>query len=199
MIKKVREGVFILHLMMMFTACSTTENGSHILRSTDIREIQNYLNHAHPDDPKVTVLKKRVLELKNKQWTEAASRAKPMAARPVSDAEPFVSRGVDPKEFERLLREDKQHHKEKTVNVLNEMFNNNKGSSNAILMIKNQSHCNTILHIVEEDEEYDLAVPFHGENFIVLEKGKYTISASICGAKYESIKNLDHSIYLTLR
>ncbi|UCA61806.1 hypothetical protein KB553_09845 [Chryseobacterium rhizoplanae] len=197
MINRIKVGIFFFHLILMFTACSTT-HGSSILRSMDIGEIQNYLNQAHPDDPKVTVLKKRIVELKNKQWKEGAARARPMAARPICDAQ-SAGWQVNPKEFERLLREDKEHHKEKTVKVLNEMFSNDKGSHNAVLMIKNQSQCNTILHIVEGDEEYDLAVPLQGENFIILEKGKYTISASICGAKYEKIKNLDHSMYITLK
>jgi hypothetical protein len=196
--KEIVKAVLLLMLSIISIQCSGTKSMQNILISNDIKEIQNYLDQAHPDDPKNSLLKKRITQLKNEAWTKRSANSKPMETRQIIVQKTSAS-DVDPEKFEKLLQADKIKHKDKTVSFLNEMFNNNRDSPNAILLVKNHSHCNTILHIKEKVAEHDLAVPHDGENFIVLEKGKYTISGSICGAKYEKIKNLDHGIYITLK
>ncbi|MDR6370847.1 hypothetical protein J2795_002107 [Chryseobacterium bernardetii] len=198
MMKEIVKAMLLLMLSVISIQCSGTKSAYNILSSNDISEIQNYLDRAHPDDPKNSLLKKRIIELKNNAWTKRSADSRSIEARPVMIQKSFIE-DVDSDKFEKLLQSDKINHKDKTVDFLNEMFNNNRDSPNAILFVKNHSHCNTILHIKEGVEEHDLAVPHDGENFIVLEKGKYTISGRICGAKYEKIKNLDHGIYITLK
>lgn len=195
--KEIVKVMLLLMLCVISIQCSGRKNIYNILTSNDISEIQNYLTHAHPDDPKNSLLKKRIRELKNREWIQKTKNSNPMEPKWVK-AKQNITSDIDPERFEKLLQADKIKHKEKTASFLNEMFNNNRDSPNAILLVKNHSHCNTILHIEEGVEEYDLAVPHDGENFIVLEKGKYTISGNICGAKYEKVKDLNKGIYLTL-
>ncbi|MEF9478787.1 hypothetical protein OWR28_14680 [Chryseobacterium sp. 1B4] len=195
MMKETVKVMFLPMLLMILIQCGGAKNVHNILTSNDIEEIQNYINQAHPDDPKNALLKKRIITLKSDAWMKA--RFNPMKARPVK-AEKNVISDVDTERFEKLLQADRIKHKDKTVNLLNEIFNNNQESRNALLLVKNQSQCNTILHIKEQYGEYDLAVPHDGENFIVLEKGKYTISGNICGVKYEKLKDINKGIYLTL-
>ncbi|WP_353050477.1 DUF6759 domain-containing protein [Chryseobacterium sp. ISL-6] len=52
---------------------------------------------------------------------------------------------------------------------------------------------------IANKHDYKLAIPAKGENFIVLEKGKYSITGNICGSSYEQIKDLNKGICLTLR
>lgn len=196
--KEMVKVMFLMGVSLLSVHCSGTKNTGNILSSHNIDEIQYYLDHAHPDDPKNALLKKRIIDLKNREWMKNSTGSVAMKAMPVHEDKNLIS-DVDPKKFEQLLNADLLNQKNRTVHILNEMFNSNSDSPNALLMVKNHSHCNTILHIKEGTEAYDLAVPHDGENFIVLGKGKYTISGNICGAWYEKIKNLDHGIYLTLK
>lgn len=191
------KAMVLLVLFVLFIQCSETKNASNILTSNNVGEIQNYLNNAHPDDPKNALLKKRIIHLKNEAWMKKQVKFRPVEYAIRTADKDFVY-DADPEKFEKLLQADRINHKDRTVNFLNEMFDSNRNSPNAILLVKNRSHCNTILHIKEGNEEYDLAVPHDGENFLVLEKGTYNISGSICGAKYEKVKDLSKGIYLTL-
>lgn len=59
---------------------------------------------------------------------------------------------------------DKSRHNAKTVNVLNQMFNNDISDTNAILLVANNSDCNMILRI-QGDKYYNLAVPAKGQKY----------------------------------
>lgn len=197
MMNEIIKAMVLLVLSVIFIQCSGTKNASNILTSNNIGDIQNYLNNAHPDDPKNALLKKRIIHLKNEAWMKKQVKPIPVEYAITTADKNFIS-DADPEKFEELLQADRLKHKDRTVNFLNEMFDSNRNSPNTILLVKNRSHCNTILHIKEGTVEHDLAVPHDGENFIVLEKGKYSISGSICGAKYEKVKDLRKGIYLTL-
>ncbi|SMO72783.1 hypothetical protein SAMN06265171_105280 [Chryseobacterium rhizoplanae] len=195
--KEIVKVKLLLIMAVMLIQCSGTKSLNSILVSNNINEIQNYLKRSHSDDPKNALLKKRIIDLKNDEWMKRSRDSKPIEIRPLTVNKDCDS-DVDPEKFEKLLQADKIKHKDKTADFLNEMFSSNRDSPNAILVIKNHSHCNTILHITEGIEKYDLAVPHDGENFIVLEKGKYSISGSICGARYEKVKELNRGTCLTL-
>ena len=49
----------------IFSAQQKGKDYSHILRSNNIYEIDSYLRIAHPDDPKRSVLKPRLVKLLN--------------------------------------------------------------------------------------------------------------------------------------
>ncbi len=69
------------------------------------------------------------------------------------------------------------------------MFNEDITRKEAILLFKNNSDCNIVLRI-EGKDYYNLAVPAHGENFIVINKGSYTLSSNVCDMKYISQKDI---------
>ncbi|WP_137905663.1 DUF6759 domain-containing protein [Chryseobacterium sp. 2VB] len=177
------------------------KSSKDILKSTNIKEIEEYLKNAHPDDPKRTVLKPKLIALKNSEWTKGARTAKPMEARPViSDIPKSIMRNPnsdDAEEFKKLIAETSAEHKEKTVKLLNAMFNEDITRKEAILLFKNNSDCNIVLR-VEGKDFYNLAVPAHGENFIVINKGSYTLSSNICDIKYFSQKDIKKSIFVTV-
>ncbi|WP_238555540.1 DUF6759 domain-containing protein [Chryseobacterium sp. P1-3] len=116
-----------------------------------------------------------------------------MEARPViSDIPKNVMRNPDSndaEEFKRLLVESTSEHKEKTVKLLNAMFNEDITRKEAILLFRNNSDCNIVLR-VEGKDYYNLAVPAHGENFVVINKGSYTLSSNVCDMKYTSLKDI---------
>ncbi len=185
-------------------ACKSSgiENRSHdILESTDIKEIENYLATTHPDDPKRSVLKPKLIALKNAEWTKGKKDAKPMEARPIISEIPSGAikkpNSEEAEEFKRLIASTSQEHKDKTVKLLNAMFDEDINSKEIILLFKNQSDCNLVLKIQGKDF-YNMAVPAKGENFIVIKKGTYTLTGNVCDVVYSSKKDLSKSLFLTI-
>ncbi len=179
----------------------TQKKSKDILKSTNIREIEEYLKTAHPDDPKRSVLKPKLIALKNTEWTKGAKNARPMEARPVITDIPnrFMrnSSSSDAEEFKKLIAETSDQHKEKTVKLLNAMLDEDITKKEAILLFRNNSDCNIILRI-EGKDFYNLAVPAHGENFIVLNKGAYSLNSNVCDVKYTSQKDIKKSIFVVI-
>lgn len=177
------------------------KSNKDILKSTNIKEIEEYLKNAHPDDPKRSVLKPKLIALKNTEWTKGARTAKPMEARPIIADIPKNAMkdpsSAEAQEFKRLLAETSAEHKEKTEQLLNTMLNEDITKKESILLFKNNSDCNIVLRI-EGKEYYNLAVPAHGENFIVINKGSYTLSSNVCDMKYFSQKDIKRSIFVTI-
>lgn len=197
--KKILTILFFAFLFPGFTPAQ--KSSKDILKSTNIKEIEEYLKNAHPDDPKKSVLKPKLIALKNSEWTKGAHSAKPMETRPViSDIPKSVMRNPnsnESEEFKRLISETSVEHKEKTAALLNAMLNEDITRKEAILLFKNNSDCNIILRI-EGKDYYNLAVPAHGENFTVINKGSYTLSSNVCDMKYFSQKDVKKSIFVTI-
>jgi hypothetical protein len=77
------------------------------------------------------------------------------------------------------------------------MFDEDITSKEAVLLFRNNSDCNIILRI-EGKNFYNLAVPAHGENFIILNKGSYTLNSNVCDVKYSSQKDIKKSIFVVI-
>jgi hypothetical protein len=45
---------------------------------------------------------------------------------------------------------------------------------------------------------YNLDVPAKNQNYILVDKGYYTLTTSVCDAKYSSVKNINKDIVVTL-
>lgn len=197
--KNVLTILFFVFLIPCFIQAQ--KRNKDILKSTNIKEIEDYLNNTYPDDPKKSVLKPKLIALKNTEWTKGARTAKPMEARPViTDVPKSIMKDPNSdqaQEFKKLISETSPEHKEKTVKLLNAMFNEDINSNETILLFKNNSDCNIVLRIDGKDY-YNLAVPAHGENFIVINKGLYTLSSNICDMKYFSQKDIKKSIIVTI-
>ncbi|MCJ7933561.1 MAG: hypothetical protein MUW56_07960 [Chryseobacterium sp.] len=191
--------LFFTFLFPVFTYAQ--KSSKDILKSINIKEIEEYLKKAHPDDPKRSVLKPKLIALKNAEWTKGARNARPMEARPViSDIPKSAMRNPnssDAEEFKRLIAETSAEHKEKTVKLLNAMLSEDITRKEAILLFKNNSDCNIVLRI-EGKDYYNLAVPAHGENFIIINKGSYTLNSNVCDLKYFSQKEIKKSIFVTI-
>lgn len=198
-----KKSIFIILLCTLFSCKSTSAKSSsqNILESTDIKEIENYLATTYPDDPKRSVLKPKLIALKNAEWTKGKKNAKPMEARPIISEIPSDAirkpNSEEAEEFKRLIASTSQEHKDKTVKLLNAMFNEDINSKEVILLFKNQSDCNLVLKIQGKDF-YNMAVPAKGENFIVINKGTYTLTGNVCDVVYSSKKELNKSLFLTI-
>jgi hypothetical protein len=196
--------IILIVLLLALAACKNANTGSisyNILESKDINKIENYLKNTHPDDPKRNILKSKLIALKNAEWTKGKNNAKPMEARPVISEIPSGAirkpNSDEAEEFKRLIASTSKEHKEKAVKLLNAMFNEDISSKEIILLFKNQSDCNLVLKIQGKDF-YNMAVPAKGENFIVINKGTYTLYGNVCDVVYSSKKDLNKSLFLTI-
>ncbi|MBK1898220.1 DUF6759 domain-containing protein [Chryseobacterium paridis] len=192
--KKILAILFFSFLTPTFITAQKSKK--NILKSTNIKEIEEYLKHAHPEDPKRSILKPRLIALKNQQWTLGKKDAKPMASRPIISEMPHKN-SDDAEEFKRLITKSSDKHKDKTVKLLNTMFNEDITRKECILLFRNNSDCNLVLKI-KGDHFYNLAIPANDENFIVIKKGNYTLESNVCDLKYHTKKEIKRNIILTI-
>lgn len=245
-------------LFINFSAQSKGKDYSNILKSKNIYEINAFLRDAHPDDPRRSVLKPRVMDMmkeyiKNAQpgdtkvrqmqdWLAllkrrastkisfdemnaiirqkqiaryqkelqtgqsavvytlsnpknvyialtTAAASKPASAIPDTEAS----------EFNMLMAENPVEHKNKTVKILNSLFDNDPNAKECIVMIENKSDCNIIVRIEGiGNTKYRLPVPSHGDNSIVVQKGDYLFTSIVCGAQYASQKTIQKPLMVAL-
>ncbi len=176
------------------------KKSTDILKSTNIVEIESFLKTAHPDDPRRRVLKPKLISLKNSSWMKRDSA-------PFATLKPLVKEiprsvlkqknNAESEEFRQLLAENSTNHQDKTVKILNQLFNNDVSNKEAILLLQNNSDCNMIVRLQGKDF-YNLAVPAHGENSIVLKKGEYVLKSNVCDMQYSSAKRIEKSTLVIL-
>ncbi len=192
----------IAFLSVSISIFSQRNKYNNILESKSIPEIENFLKEAHPDDPRRIVLKPKLIALKNSEWTKGAKNAKPMQARPIIVTEiPKTviqkKEGSEAEEYKNLLIENSKSQQEKMVRTLNKMFETDEKAHESLLLVQNNSECNMIMRI-NGDSFYNLAVPAHGENTIILLNGNYELKCDVCGIKYNSIKSIQKSMMVIL-
>jgi hypothetical protein len=247
--------LFSAILSVQFSAQSRGKDYSDILKSKSIYEINAFLRDAHPDDPKRSVLKPRVMEMmkeyiktakpgdqKVKQMQDwlAMLKRRPstkisfdemnaiikqkqiaryqkelqtgqsaVAYTPSSPQNVYVSAAVskpaaaipdtEASEFNMLMAENPMEHKNKTVKILNSLFDNDPNAKECIVMIENRSDCNIIVRIEGiGTTKYRLPIPAHEDNSIVVQKGDYLFTSIVCGAQYASQKTIQKPIMVAL-
>ncbi len=196
--------ILLIISITILASCNSAnvKDGSlNILESKNISEIENFIKTAHPDDPRRSILKSKLIALKNSEWTKGKKDARPMVARPIiSDIPSSLIRNPnasETEEFKRLIASTSKEHTEKTVKLLNAMFNEDISSKEVILLFKNNSDCNLVVRIQGKDF-YNMAVPAKSENSIVINKGNYTLTSNVCDVLYSSQKDIKKSIFLTI-
>lgn len=119
-----------------------------------------------------------------------------------ASAEDISSKGMsdeENEEFKMLMSENPVEHKNRTVKILNSLFDNDPNSAESIVMITNKSKCNMIMRIEGVGyTKYRLPIPANGDNTIVVKKGDYLFSAMVCGSQYSSQKTVQKAIMVSL-
>ncbi|MCW3160328.1 DUF6759 domain-containing protein [Chryseobacterium oryctis] len=251
--------ILLLFSAVLFINLSAQQRGkdySNILKSKSIYEINAFLRDAHPDDPRRSVLKPRVMDMmkeyiknappndsKVKQMQEWLALLKrrpstkitfdemnanikqkqiakyqrelqvgqsaivytPSAPQNVYVATPAVTKTVaaipdtEASEFNMLMGGNEIEHKNKTVKILNSLFDNDPNAKECIVMIENKSDCNIIVRMEGiGTTKYRLPVPAHGDNSIVIQKGDYLFTSIVCGAQYASQKTIQKPLIVAL-
>lgn len=254
--------VFIFSILFFsgISAQKKMKDYSDILKSKNIYEINAFLRDAHPDDPRRSVLKPRVMEMmkdyiknakpedqrvremqkmlallrsrpstkitfeemnaeiKRKQIeylqnslknpTKYVPKAVNISTATIADAAKVegVSTAAintaiksEQAEFDMLINVDPVEHRNRTVKILNSLFDNDPTSKETAIVIENNSDCNMIMRIEGVgNNKYRLAIPAKDKSSIVIAKGDYLFSSLVCGAQYASQKSVQKSIIVSL-
>lgn len=197
-----------------------------VLKPRLIEMIKEYIRTAHPADSKVAELQKKMAILRTKPSTRIsyseiseANRQKQIAKyqQKLDEERKQNNDGVsqapqeamyansntlndaEQEEFKVLMTLTSDEHKDKTVNILNSLFDNDPNSKESIVLIENNSDCNMIVRIEGVGtSNYKLAVPSKSENSIVVQKGSYLFSSNVCGSLYAAQKTVQKAIMVSL-
>ncbi len=243
--------LFFIILSTVFVSLSAQNRNKdykNILQSKNIYEINAFLRDAHPDDPRRSVLRPKVLgmmkeyiknaegsdrkvkemqemlailsrrastkitfeemnaNIKQKQIARyqaelnspqtlikyTPSTTQNVYVTPtVANAKLPVIANTEADEFNMLMASNPVEHKNKTVKILNSLFDNDPNAKECIVMIENKSDCNIIVRIEGVGNiKYRLAIPAHENNSVVVEKGNYLLTSLVCGSQYASQKSI---------
>lgn len=165
---------------------------AQVENSTDPRVIANFIKY-NPTNPKTPEFKRKLIAVINndKSPGKKAAAAKPTVA-PISAAKLTNVIKKDVAKTGGVSEKNK-----KTAELLTHIFNTDPNSKTAYIQIINKSKCNLIVKISGK-RFYNLDVPANNQNYIMVDKGSYSVTTSVCDAKYSSAKNINKDIVLTL-
>lgn len=83
----------------------------------------------------------------------------------------------------------------KNISAINHMFDNE--TNKIYVSVNNVSQCDIVVEFKGKGS-HSLSVSPKSRNFIMLEKGSYTLSSDVCGAEYSSMKTLVKDMEISL-
>lgn len=182
---------FIIIFISVFTYAQVVPTVSQVEQSNDPRVIASFIK-ANPNHPKTPEFKRKLIATINSEKTpsQQAAVAKP-TVKPISTEKLKTAIKKD------VAKDGSNDRHKRTADLLNHMFNTDPSSKTAYVQIVNRSKCNLIVKISGK-KFYNLDVPASNQNFILLDKGSYTITTNVCDAKYSSTKSINKDIVVTL-
>lgn len=182
---------FLFLFISIFVYTQSKYTVAQVEKSTDAQVIANFIKY-NPSHPKTPEFKRKLFAVINndKTPTQQARVAKPtVTAVNTTKLKNDVKRDV-------AKNGTNTSHK-RTEDLLNHLFNSDPRSRTAYVQIVNKSKCNLIVKISGK-RFYNLDVPANNQNFILVDKGSYSVTTSVCDAKYSSTKNIGKDIVITL-
>lgn len=177
----------LLLLLLTFSVNAQSKiTAEQVEKTTDPKVVAGFIK-ANPDHPKTPEFKRKLY-------------AMVMGDQPAV-AKPEVKK-LEPETLKKEIKQDVKKGKvdantQKTVDLLNHIFNSDPSSREAFIQIENKSKCNLIVKISGK-KFYNLDVPAKNKNYILVDKGTYTLTTSVCDAKYSSVKNVNKDLSITL-
>ncbi len=115
--------------------------------------------------------------------------------KPVSRSR--TAQEIEKEEFVELMKKDSLDKKQNAAESLDILLNGSPTDKRVSLIVNNNTNCNIILRFAG-NKFYNLPIQKNFRNFIVIEKGTYSLGANLCNSRYSSSKTFDDSITLTL-
>lgn len=157
-------------------------------KTTDRAVVEKFIRD-NPNHPAVPELKQRALSLK---YAGNSQIAKPtitqMTEKKIEKTSTVGTTAAKGQPSEQAKN---------TAAMLTNLFNNDPNKKEVIIQFVNKAKCILVIKISGK-KFYNLTVPANGQNYILVEKGNYTVSTSICDAIYNQNKAFTKDVIITL-
>ncbi len=104
---------------------------------------------------------------------------------------------MEKEEFEELMVLDSINKNQTAAESLDILLSDTDDGNKISLIVNNNTNCNIILRFAG-DKYYNLPIYKNRKNFIVIEKGTYSLGANLCKSRYSSYIPLTQSTTFTL-
>ena len=180
-----KKFIYFLFLFISIISFAQTQYSvTQVENSTDPQVIALFIKF-NPDHPRTPEFKSKLISIINSGAVPASQSSKKSTA---------VNNSYSNKSIASI---NSKPNRKKTVDLLNHLFNSDPSSTTAYVQIINRSNCNLNVRISGK-RAYSLAVPANNENFVLVDKGSYAVTTSVCNASYSSTKNIAKDIVITL-
>lgn len=181
----------ILLLLFITIGISAFSQSVFEAKQTTDRAVVEKFIRENPNHPAVPQLRQRALSLKY-----GASSSSKVAKPAISQ---MTERKIEKTSTvgTSAAKGQPSQQAKNTAAVLTNLFNNDPNKKEAVIQIVNKSSCVLIVKISGK-KFYNLTVPSNGQNYILVDKGSYNITTSICDAKYNQNKAVTKDIIITL-
>ncbi len=132
----------------------------------------------------------------NKLYSIAAL-ALVLASCAVQEDKTPIAERAEAYEFGQLMIQDSINKMDTAAESLDLLLNGSPMDNHVSLLINNNSNCDIIVRFAG-DSTYNVPVRKNFRNFVVLEKGNYTVTSNLCFTRYAVRKTLMDSSTLTL-
>lgn len=167
--------------------------------SSNPQMIANFIKY-NPNHPKTPILKEKLSRITNDlggKFSESKEVVYTVSPMPKNTYTPFIK---SPYIIKSSDNEGNKVKGEKTADLLNHLFDNNPNKKKASITIVNNSPCDIVVYF-SGAKNYTLDVGKNTKNFILVDKGSYSITSDVCNAKYSArtLINKDMSTTLNYR
>lgn len=182
--KKIILLSFFLFSVSLFSQISVFE----AKRTTDRAVVEKFIRD-NPKHPAVPELKQRALSLRY--------AGNPQVAKP--SITPMTENKIEKtsKVGTVAAKGQPSEQAKNTAAILTSLFSSDPNKNEVVVQFVNKSGCNLLIKIGGK-KFYNLTVPPNSQNYILVNKGSYNVSTSICDAVYNQNKSFTKDVIITL-
>lgn len=181
----------IFLLLLFFVSVSTFSQVSvfEAKKTTDRAVVEKFIRD-NPKHPAVPELKQRALSLR---YGGNSSIAKPTITQMTENRIEKTS-----KVGTTAAKGEPSAQAKNTAAMLTSLFSNDPNKKEVIVQFVNKSKCILIIK-VSGKKFYNLTVPANGQNYVMVNKGTYNVTTSVCDAVYNQNKAFTKDVIITLK
>ena len=202
--------IYLFFFLVSFCVFAQKITEQQAETSTDLKVVAGFIKQ-NPNHPRTDEFKRKLIAIMNSDKTpEQQSKIAKPEVKPLdkeklktevktastNTSSTTATKATTTKSTPTKSTETSEKNK-RTADLLTHMFSNDPNSKEAYVQIINKSKCNLIVKISGK-KFYNLTVPANNQNFILIDKGNYNLTSSICDAKYNASKNIKGDIAITL-
>lgn len=169
-------------------------------KSNDPKVVANFIKY-NPDHPRTPEFKSKLYRLiagdsSSSSSSNSSSKSSSTTSRSTSYSGRSSSSSSS-KTSSKSSSSSSDPDSQKTVDLLNHMFNTDPTSREVYVQIENKSKCNLVMKFSGR-KSYTLTVPARNQNFILIDKGTYSLTSKVCNAPYAAKKSINKDLMIAL-